>query len=194
MAKVKSDGHIWGLKFNRYVCFSFRGNWIIFGRDVVNSIGHGQGQILWSHLRLRVFNLYVCFLFRGNRTMLGWDIVNSIYDLENSRSRSEPRSNPMVTFEASISIDMFVFCFVAIRPFLAEIERIPYLTLKIQGQGHDQNRSKSNQVIYRSGPSILPKLKEIWKVVQKLSHEQNCGGQRQTECLLTNLLSYIGLC
>ena len=26
MAKVKPDGHIWALEFNRYVCFSFRGN------------------------------------------------------------------------------------------------------------------------------------------------------------------------
>ena len=25
-AKVKPIGHIWGLEFNRYVCFSFRGN------------------------------------------------------------------------------------------------------------------------------------------------------------------------
>ena len=60
MAKVKSDGHIWGLEFNRYVCFSFRGNGTIFD----------------------------------------WDIANSIFDLENSRSRSWPRSNLMVTFEA----------------------------------------------------------------------------------------------
>ena len=58
MAKIKSDGHIWGLEFNRYVCFSFRRNRIIFGRDM----------------------------------------ANSIFDLENSRSR--PKSNPMVTFEA----------------------------------------------------------------------------------------------
>ena len=57
--KVKPDGHIWALEFNRYVCFSFR----------------------------------------GNRTIFGWDIANSIFDLENSRSRSWPRSNPMVTFE-----------------------------------------------------------------------------------------------
>ena len=81
MAKVKPDGHIWGLEFNRYVCF----------------------------------------LFRGNRTILGWDIANSMIDLENSRSRSWPRSNPIVTFEAQCSIDMFAFCFVAIGPFLAEI-------------------------------------------------------------------------
>ena len=59
MAKVKPDGHIWALEFNRYVCFSFR----------------------------------------GNQTIFGWDIANSIFDLENSRSRSWPRSNPMVTFE-----------------------------------------------------------------------------------------------
>ena len=53
MAKVKSYGHIWGLKFNRYVCF----------------------------------------LFHGNRTIFGRDIVNFIFDLENSRSRSQPRSD-----------------------------------------------------------------------------------------------------
>ena len=58
-AKVKPDGHIWALEFNRYVCFSFR----------------------------------------GNRTAFGWYIGNSIFDRENSRSRSGPRSNPMVTFE-----------------------------------------------------------------------------------------------
>ena len=38
MAKVKPDGHIWALEFNRYVCFSFRGNWTIFGWDKANSI------------------------------------------------------------------------------------------------------------------------------------------------------------
>ena len=38
MAKVKPDGHIWALEFNRYVCFSFRGNWTIFGWDNANSI------------------------------------------------------------------------------------------------------------------------------------------------------------
>ena len=81
MAKVKPDGHIWALEFNRYCCFSFR----------------------------------------VNRTIFGWDIANSIFDL---------------------------------------------------GQGHNENRPKSNQVIYRSGPTIVPKMKEIQKVVQKLSLEQ----------------------
>ena len=38
MAKVKSDGHIWGLEFNRYVCFSCRDNRAIFGWDIANLI------------------------------------------------------------------------------------------------------------------------------------------------------------
>ena len=51
------------------------------------------------HIWALGFNQYVCFSFRGNRTIFGWDIANSIFDLENARSRSWPRSNPMVTFE-----------------------------------------------------------------------------------------------
>ena len=67
---------------------------------------------------------------------------------------------------------MFAFRFVAIRPFLAQIKQIPYLTLKNLGQGHDENRPKCNQVIYSSGPTIVPQMKEIQKFVQKLSREQ----------------------
>ena len=67
------------------------------------------------------FNQYVCFSFCGNRTILGWDIANYILDLEKSRSRSWPRSNLVVTFDALNSIDMFAFRFVAIGPFGAEI-------------------------------------------------------------------------
>ena len=78
----------------------------------------------------------------------------------------------MLIFEAQSSIDMFGFCFVAIRPFLAEILQIPYLTLEIQGQGHNLNQPKSNQVIYRSGPTIVQKFEEIQVVVQKLSRAQ----------------------
>ena len=44
--------------------------------------------------------------------------------------------------------------------------------MKNLGQGHDENRLKSNQVIYRSGLTIVLKMKEIQKVVQKLSREQ----------------------
>ena len=57
------------LEFNRYVCFSFRGNQTIFSWDIANSIfdleiqgqGHGKGQTRWSHLSPRVQSL--CLLF-----------------------------------------------------------------------------------------------------------------------------------
>ena len=48
----------------------------------------------------------------------------------------------MVTFDALSSIDMFAFHFVAIGPFLAEKQQIPCLTLKIQGEGHDQGQTE----------------------------------------------------
>ena len=39
---------------------------------------------------------------------------------------------------------MFAFRFAAIGPLLAEIQQIPYLTLKIQGQGHGQDETRSH--------------------------------------------------
>ena len=50
------------------------------------------------------------------------------------------------------------------------------MTLTNLGQGHDENRPKSNEVIYRSGPTIVLKMKEIQIVVQKLSREQGSAG------------------
>ena len=52
------------------------------------------------HIWGLVINWQVCFSFPGSRTIFGWDITNSIFDLENIRSRSWPRSDPMVTLEA----------------------------------------------------------------------------------------------
>ena len=46
------------------------------------------------------FNRYACYLFHGNRTIFGWNIANTTSDHGNSRLRSWPKSNPMVTFEA----------------------------------------------------------------------------------------------
>ena len=47
-----------------------------------------------------------------------------------------------------------------------------YSKFHIWPQGHDENWPKSSQIIYRSGPTIVTKMKEIQKVVQKLSREQ----------------------
>ena len=106
MAKVRPIRHIWGLKCNRYVCFSFRGNRTTFDWDIyskfhiwpwkfkvkvrakVKPIGH-----IWD----LEFNRYVYFSFLGNQSIFCRDTAKSIFDLENSRSW--PWSNPMVTFE-----------------------------------------------------------------------------------------------
>ena len=53
-----------------------------------------------GHIQGLEFNQYVCSSFHGNWTIFGWVIGNSIFDHENSRSRSWPRSNPMTTFGA----------------------------------------------------------------------------------------------
>ena len=68
---------------------------------------------------------------------------------QRSRSRltfkiQRSRSNPLVTFEAWRSINMFAFRFTAIGPLLAEIQQILYLTLKSQGQGHGQGETRSH--------------------------------------------------
>ena len=148
------------------------------------------------HILCLEFNRNVCVSFRGNRAIFGWVIANSIFDLENSRWRSGPRSNPTVTFGASCSIGMFAFCSVAVGPFLAEIKQIPYLTLKIQDQSHDKNRQKSNQVIYRSGSLILPKMKEIRKVVQKLSREQKSAttSSAASDCKFVTVTTFSSRC
>ena len=122
MVKVKPIGHIWGLEFNWYVCFSFRGKsdhfWLRYSKFYiwpwkfkVKVMAKVKPD---GHIWALEFNRYVCFSFCGNRTNFGWHIANSIFDLENSRSRSWPRSNPMVTFEPYSSIDIFL----GLRPVL----------------------------------------------------------------------------
>ena len=112
-----------GLEFKPYVCL-FSGNPTSFGWDNKLHIWPWKFKVNVTtkvrydgHISGLEFNRFVCFLFRGNRTIFGWDIANYII-----------------------------------------------LTLKSQDQGHNENRPKSNQVHYRSGPSIFPKMKEIWKI------------------------------
>ena len=99
MVNFKPIGHIWGLEFNRYVCFSFRGNLTIFGWYSKFYIWPWKFKVKVmakvkpdGHIWALQFNRYVGFSFRGNRTIFGWDIANSIFDLEKSRSRSRRRS------------------------------------------------------------------------------------------------------
>ena len=123
---VKGQGHIWPLKFKGQGYGQVQTHWSHL-RPGVQSIWllfvSRQSDHFWLRysklyiwpwkFKVKVMakvkpdgyiwavgiNRYVCFPFRGNRTIFGWDIANSVFDLENSRSRSWPRSNPMVTFE-----------------------------------------------------------------------------------------------
>ena len=81
MAKVKpdhADGHIWAIEFNRYVCFSFRGNRTIFGWDIailyltlkIQGQCKGQGKTRWSHLSPRVQS--ICLLFVSWQSDHSW--------------------------------------------------------------------------------------------------------------------------
>ena len=108
MAKVKPDGPIWGLEVQS-ICLLF----VPWQSDHF-WLGYSKFYIWpWKfkvkvmakvkpdgHIWALEFDRYVCFSFHGNRTIYGWEIIaNSIFDLDNSRSRSWPRSNSMVTFE-----------------------------------------------------------------------------------------------
>ena len=72
IAKVKPDGHVWALEFNRYVCFSFRCNRTTFGWNIGNSIFdlENSGSRSRPRSKLMEFNRYACFWFRGNWTIL----------------------------------------------------------------------------------------------------------------------------
>ena len=97
----------------------------------VNQPSHSEIQ-LFQNLALKIHGQgHLC----GQRSM-----SHLTFKIQRSRLRSS--SNPLVTFEAWSSIDMFAFRFEAIWPILAEIQQILHLTLKIQGQGHGQSQTR----------------------------------------------------
>ena len=77
MCVVKGQGHVWPSNFK--------------GQN------YGQGQTHWSHLRPGVQS--ICLLFVSWQSAHFW-LRNRKFHIWPSRSRSWPRSNLMVTFEA----------------------------------------------------------------------------------------------
>ena len=98
LAKVKTDGHIWGLEFNHYVLFSFHLNCSIFvlrlrKLNVENSRSRSLSRSFWRlHLRLSIpgakillafYNLYPVnqsYALRSlSKPVNATFIINSIY-------------------------------------------------------------------------------------------------------------------
>ena len=103
MVKVKPIGHIWGLGVQS-ICLllvSWQSDhfWLRYSKFYIWSWKFKVKVKPDNHIWALEFNRYVCFSFPGNRTIFGWDMTNSIFDLEKSRSRSWPRSNPIIAFE-----------------------------------------------------------------------------------------------
>ena len=119
---------------------------------------------LLSHLRPRVQIDMLAFPFVAIGPLFGWGKANFIIDFENSRPRSWPRSR-----WSHLKPRVLSMCLLFVS-WQSDHFWLRYSQLKIQG--HDENRPKSNQLIYGSGPTIVPKMKEIQKVVQKLSRGQ----------------------
>ena len=65
----------------------------------IDGQGYGQCQTWWSHLWAGVQSIHLLFI-SWQSEHFGLYIMNSTFDLENWRSRSWPRSNSMVIFEA----------------------------------------------------------------------------------------------
>ena len=64
------------------------------------------------------------------------------------------------------------------------------MTLKIKGQGHNENRPKFDQVIYGSGPSILPEINENCKIVWKLSDQKNLRAVAAADAAVLDMVAY----
>ena len=117
MAKVKPNGRFWGLGVQP-ICFLFvwwqsHHFWLRYSNFYIwpwkFKVKVMAKVKLVCHIWALEFNRYVCFLFRGNRTIFGWDIADSIFDLENARSRSWPRSNLMFTLSPKVQSICLLF-------------------------------------------------------------------------------------
>ena len=184
MVKFIPIGHIWGLEFNRYVCFSFRGNRTTFGWDLGNSIFDLENprSMAWPRSNLMVtFEVLgvqsICLLFVPWQSDHFW--------LRYSKFHIWPWKFK-VKVMAKVKPDGHIwalefnrcvcFSFRGNRTtFGWDIANSIFNLEKSRSRSRRKSRPKSNQVIYRSGPTIVPKMKEIQKVVQKLSRGQEAA-------------------
>ena len=145
MARVKPNGQIWGLEFNLNVCFSFCGNQTISGGDIANSVFHLENSRSRSQQKLT--KIWACFL------SLAWSKLR----LCSANHRAGYFSNlacdwlSIVWAYSKQETEKWAL----IRPSIPALVQI--MVWHWPGD--------------RSEPSFLSKMKEIGKVVRKLSPE-----------------------
>ena len=132
-----------------------------------------------DHIWALELNRYICYSFRGNRNIFGWDITKFYIWPWKFKVMVMAKVKPNGHIWALEFNQYVCFLFRGNRTIFGWDIANSIFDLEKLGQGHYQNRPKSSQVIYRSGPTIVPKMKEMQKVVQKLSLEQEsaAGGR-----------------
>ena len=168
MCKIKVQGQIWPS--------NFKGQ------------GHGQGQTHWSHLRHWVQS--ICLLYVSWQSDHFWLRCSKFYIWPwkfKVKVMVEVKPDGHIW---DLEFNWYV-CFLSRSNWTIFGWDIAnsILTLKIhgQGQGHNDIPPKSNQVMYRSEPTIVPKMKEIQNVVRKFiawEQESTTGGGGPTRWIL----------
>ena len=102
-----------------------------------------------------------------------WSKVKVTFNLQNSKFKVMVKVKPIGHIWALSEFNRYVcFSFLGNRTIFGWDIANFIFDLEKSRSSHDENRPKSSQTIYRSGLTIVPKMKEIQKVVQKLSREQ----------------------
>ena len=106
-----------------------------------------MGEVkVWSHNGSLTFYRLTSLSFHVNQPSHSWDKSFSKFDLENSRSRSWKRWTLKVTSWVQYSIDSHPFRSMSIGHHIHKIRLFQYLTLKIQGQGHEWRNVESHKM------------------------------------------------
>ena len=150
MCVVKGQGHVWPSKFKGQ--------------------GYGQGQTHWSHLRPGGQSICLLFvLWQSDHFWLRYSKFH-IWPWK-FKVKVMAKTNPDGHIWA-LEFNQYVWLsFLGNRTIFGWDIANSIFDLEKSRWRSRENQQKSNQVIYRSGPTIVPKMKEIQKVVQKLSRE-----------------------
>ena len=118
-------------------------------------------KLKMKHIFPQIYSIDICvFHFMAIGPFFGWDIANFIFNLPILvQCQGQIQWSHLRPKVQSICLHFVLWQW---DPFGWDIGNSIF-GLEIQGQGHGQGWPKSNQVIYRSGPLILPKIERNMK-------------------------------